>query len=140
MATAGQKRKRTNSLTLIEILFVLLIIGIVSLGGWVAWRQGFATTQLRGATLKIDRKISLARTLAMAKGQPMTLLLTAQNHRLEGFLNGSNRPRFHVNVERCLWNGQPFHHLAISMNSRGELLTSGTLTLWEGSHEGEIKF
>jgi hypothetical protein len=137
MVLTGSKSATRRSLTLVEVLVVLLLIGLLSAGGLVMGKKALHRAVMGGEMVRLRNKLCLAQALAQAEEQPVAIILQLQAGKCLGRIE-SRRPRnrpFALRIERMLIEGEEQNSLRLQFDESGTLYApSVTFFLGEESY------
>ncbi|HSH45945.1 MAG TPA: prepilin-type N-terminal cleavage/methylation domain-containing protein, partial [Longimicrobiales bacterium] len=97
-------RSARSGFTIIEMLFVMVIIGVlgaIALPGYNAWER---TTRIENAVRVVESDLRLATTLAVRQGRPVRLTFDSDSHILR-IVDPSDATELH---RRALGPGSDF--------------------------------
>jgi prepilin-type N-terminal cleavage/methylation domain-containing protein len=123
MAQAGKRRATRRSLTLLEVLVVMLLIGILAAGGLQLGKQATERVSAQVDARKLLRKLRLLSATALAHESPIALHLSKDGVRWRGSFVGrgvSLRP-FSLTCDTLLLEGKPQISLLIQADEHGEI-------------------
>jgi prepilin-type N-terminal cleavage/methylation domain-containing protein len=136
MAKPGSKNVTRRSLTLLEVLIVMALIGVLSLGGLVLGKKALNSAFLKNDGMRLKNKLALAKTMAQAWEQPVALSLKVQNGRCNGVIEcrGMSTRPFVLHFERILVGGKDQRFLRFKLDEFGESeeLKAAPITLMVG--------
>lgn len=123
MALAGKRRATKRSLTLLEVLVVMVLIGLLATGGLHLGKQATESVTSRLDARKLDRKLSLMSATALAHETPMALQLTQEGSRWRGTFLGRSGPLrpFALSCDKLLLEGKPQISVWIHADEHGEI-------------------
>lgn len=119
-------------------MVVLLLVTLISLGGWVSMYRGLTPSSIQTEAAKLQQKLYVLKHLAAAKGSAVQMVLQQDGSVWRGSFSQKGIRPFFLKGCSIRWNGLKVHSITFLGQPGGTLFPSGVISVDHGKESLSI--